>query len=171
MAIPVTDHLSLGAGQSCLLKESSFTPLINSNPNLPIVPAEFPKNGGVCSIPKEKYANVLRNPNHVKSSSNIGVAPIPMKTVSYVNGIPRIVWTEEEVKRTNTIENLQCAVIGKFSYGWPKLEELRVIIPKQCNIKRDYKIGLLKNRHVLIRLDQQEDIINLMSKKHLLYIY
>ncbi|WMV24325.1 hypothetical protein MTR67_017710 [Solanum verrucosum] len=87
-----------------------------------------------------------------------------MKSVSYTNGIPRIVWTEDEVDRMNTIENLQFAVIGKFSYGWPILEELRSLIPRQCNIKGDSKIGLLRNRHILIRLDQQEDFINLMSK-------
>lgn len=87
-----------------------------------------------------------------------------MKSVSYTNGIPRIVWTEDEVDRMNTIENLQFAVIGKFSYGWPILEERRSLIPRQCNIKGDCKIGLLRNRHILICLDQQEDFINLMSK-------
>lgn len=73
-------------------------------------------------------------------------------------------WTEKEVDRMNTIENLQFAVVGKFSYGWPELEELRLLIPKQCIIKGECKIGLLRNRHVLIRLDQQEDFTNLMSK-------
>ncbi|KAG5587413.1 hypothetical protein H5410_047847 [Solanum commersonii] len=76
-----------------------------------------------------------------------------MKSVSYTNGIPRIVWTEDEVD-----------LIGKFSYGWPILEERRSLIPRQCNIKGDCKIGLLRNRHILICLDQQEDFINLMSK-------
>ncbi|KAK4736998.1 hypothetical protein R3W88_000695 [Solanum pinnatisectum] len=90
----------------------------------------------------------------------VGVEPIPIKSPSYTNGIPRIVWTEEEVNRMNTIENLQFAVVGKFSYGWPTLEELRSLIPRQCNIKGDCKIGLLRNRHILIRLDQQEDFIN-----------
>lgn len=68
------------------------------------------------------------------------------------------------MQRMNTIENLQFAVIGKFSYGWPKLEELRTIIPRQCNIRGDCKIGLLGNLYVLVRLDQQEHFINLMSK-------
>ncbi|KAK4737031.1 hypothetical protein R3W88_000728 [Solanum pinnatisectum] len=51
----------------------------------------------------------------------------------------------------NTIENLQYAVVGKFSYGWPELDELRVQIPKQCNVKGDCQI-------------EQEDFINMMSK-------
>ncbi|KAG5611175.1 hypothetical protein H5410_022456 [Solanum commersonii] len=32
-------------------------------------------------------------------------------------------------------------VVGKFSYGWPDLDELRIQIPKQCNVKGDCKIG------------------------------
>ncbi|KAK6794274.1 hypothetical protein RDI58_007727 [Solanum bulbocastanum] len=88
-----------------------------------------------------------------------------MKQVSYTNGVPRIQWTEEEVHRMNYIENLQYAVVGKFSYGWPDLEELRTIIPRQCNIIGECKIGLLRNRHVLIRLEQQEDFINLLETR------
>ncbi|KAH0644843.1 hypothetical protein KY284_032727 [Solanum tuberosum] len=87
-----------------------------------------------------------------------------MKQLSYNNGIPRLVWTEEEVDRMNILEDLQYAVIGKFSYGWPELEELRTILPHQCNIKGECKIGLLRNRHILIILDQKADFINLMSK-------
>lgn len=55
-------------------------------------------------------------------------------------------------------------MIGKFSYGWPELEELRIQIPKQCNIKGDCKNGLLRNRHVLMRFSRQDDFINMMSK-------
>lgn len=57
-----------------------------------------------------------------------GVNPIPLKKVSYSNGIPRITWTEGEVGRMNIIENLQFVVVGKFLYGWPDLEELRMLI-------------------------------------------
>lgn len=35
----------------------------------------------------------------------------------------------------NKIEKLKYTVVGKFSYGWPEIEELRIQIPKQCNIK------------------------------------
>ncbi|KAK4721650.1 hypothetical protein R3W88_011883 [Solanum pinnatisectum] len=62
------------------------------------------------------YANMLKGQSQ-KHSHPTGVEPIPVKTVSYANGIPRIVWTVEEVDRMNTIENLQFAVVGKFSYG------------------------------------------------------
>ncbi|KAH0692908.1 hypothetical protein KY290_021060 [Solanum tuberosum] len=58
-----------------------------------------------------------------------------MKTITYTNGIPRVMWTEKEVKRMNIIENLQYAIVG-----------------------------LLRNRHVLIRLDQQEDFIGAIEE-------
>jgi len=64
----------------------------------------------------------------------------------------------------NIIENLQYAVIGKFSYGWSGIEELRIQIPKQCNMKGECKVGLLRNRHILMRFSRQENFINMMSK-------
>ncbi|WMV18187.1 hypothetical protein MTR67_011572 [Solanum verrucosum] len=61
-------------------------------------------------------------------------------------------------------ENLEYAVIGKFSYGWPDIQDLRRLIPKQCELKGDCNIGLLSNRHVLIRASLLEDYVNLLSK-------
>ncbi|KAK6786284.1 hypothetical protein RDI58_014809 [Solanum bulbocastanum] len=37
------------------------------------------------------------------------------KLSTYNNGVLRVTWTEDEVKRINTLENLQYAVIAKFS--------------------------------------------------------
>ncbi|KAG5611101.1 hypothetical protein H5410_022382 [Solanum commersonii] len=61
-------------------------------------------------------------------------------------------------------ENLQYAVVGKFSYGWPDIQELRKIIPKQCGLKGECNIGLLTNIYVLIRATLLEDYVNLLSK-------
>ncbi|KAH0705670.1 hypothetical protein KY289_010746 [Solanum tuberosum] len=61
-------------------------------------------------------------------------------------------------------ENLEYAVIGKFSYGWPDIQALRKLIPKQCELKGECKIGLLSNRHVLIRATLLEDYVHLLSK-------
>ncbi|KAG5568397.1 hypothetical protein H5410_064587 [Solanum commersonii] len=58
-----------------------------------------------------------------------------------VEGVPHVKWTEEEVDRMNRIENLQYAVVGKFTYDWSNLEELRKSIPQQCDIKWDCKIA------------------------------
>lgn len=64
----------------------------------------------------------------------------------------------------NIIENLQYAIVGKFSYGWSELSELRDFIPKQCGISGACKIGFLRNRHILMRFDLNEDFIDIMSK-------
>lgn len=88
----------------------------------------------------------------------------PTKSVSYVDGIPHIQWTASEVEQMNIKEDLQYAVVGKFAHGWPEMDDLRDAIPKQCNIKSKCKIGLFRNRHILIRLYLKEDYINLISK-------
>ncbi|WMV47178.1 hypothetical protein MTR67_040563 [Solanum verrucosum] len=61
-------------------------------------------------------------------------------------------------------ENLEFAVIGKFSYGWPDIQELRKLIPKQCELKGECKIGLLSNKHIMIQATLLEDYVHLLSK-------
>ncbi|KAG5619976.1 hypothetical protein H5410_005194 [Solanum commersonii] len=113
-----------------------------------------------------KYVDLLK-PYTMNLSQNIKfatVTPIPIKQTSYINGIPRITWTEDEVRWMNTVGNLQYAVIGKFFYGWPEMDDLRIQIPKQCNRKGGCKIRLLQNRHILMRFELFEDFLNMMSK-------
>lgn len=50
---------------------------------------------------------------------------IAIKLVIYIAGVPRITWTNKEVNKMNIIEDLQLAIIEKFSYGWMKLDDLR----------------------------------------------
>lgn len=69
-------------------------------------------------------------------------------------------FTEAEVDRMNVIEGLQYAVVCKFSYGWPELQELRRIIPAQCGIKGECNIGLLRDRHILIRRTLWKDFLD-----------
>ncbi|WMV42629.1 hypothetical protein MTR67_036014 [Solanum verrucosum] len=73
-----------------------------------------------------------------------------MKQIVYLHGEPSIVWEEEEVEQMIINEDRQYAVVGKFSYGWPDIKDLRQLIPKQCELKGDVNIGLLINRYVLI---------------------
>lgn len=63
--------------------------------------------------------------NSVTQNQVQEVLPIPIKTVQFVDGEPIVKWTEAEVTQTNTIENLQYAVVSKFSYGCTYLEDLR----------------------------------------------
>uniref|UniRef100_M1CMH9 DNA/RNA binding protein n=1 Tax=Solanum tuberosum TaxID=4113 RepID=M1CMH9_SOLTU len=86
------------------------------------------------------------------------------RDITMIRGIPQIKWTEEEVNMMNQIEELQFAVIGKFTHDWSDLEELRRIIPQQCDIKGNCQIGLLRTKHILIRLTKHEDFVNMISK-------
>ncbi|KAH0632725.1 hypothetical protein KY284_035511 [Solanum tuberosum] len=106
---------------------------------------------------RRKYADVLRPASGIAK-------PIPMKPIAYLHGEPRIIWEEEEVEHMIIKENLEFAVIGKFSYGWPEIQDLRKLIPKHCELRRECKIGLLSNMHVLIRASCLEDYVNLLSK-------
>ncbi|KAG5595667.1 hypothetical protein H5410_036899, partial [Solanum commersonii] len=132
----------------------------------PDEPKSLPTDLVCASAQGGKYVDLLK-PNTMNLSQNIKhatVTPIPSKQPSYINGIPRITWTEDEVRQMNTIENLQYAVIGKFSYAWPEMDDLRIQIPKQCDVKGGCKIGLLRNRHTLMRFELFENFVNMMSK-------
>lgn len=88
------------------------------------------------------------------------------KEISIIKVVSLIKWTDEEVVLMDQIEQLQFAVIGKFTVDWSNFDELRKIIPQQCDIKGSCKIDLLRSKHILIRLSQQEDFVNLISKGH-----
>ncbi|KAK4367313.1 hypothetical protein RND71_015193 [Anisodus tanguticus] len=62
-------------------------------------------------------------------------------------------------------QDLTMAVVGKFSHGWPDIAFLRSAIPKQCGLKAEVRIGLLCDRHVLIRCTIGEDFDTLMSRQ------
>ncbi|KAH0669551.1 hypothetical protein KY289_024044 [Solanum tuberosum] len=87
-----------------------------------------------------------------------------MKPITYLHGEPRVIWEEAEVEQMIQNENLQYAVIGKFSYGWPDIQDLLKLIPKQCELKGECNIGLLSNSHILIWTTNLEDYVNLLSK-------
>ncbi|KAG5616896.1 hypothetical protein H5410_016720 [Solanum commersonii] len=89
---------------------------------------------------------------------------LPRKSISYLHGEPIVMWEQSEVDQMIINENLHYAVIGKFSYGWPKINDLHRLIPTQCELKGDCIIGLLSNRHILIRATLLEDYVHLLSK-------
>ncbi|KAK4737232.1 hypothetical protein R3W88_000929 [Solanum pinnatisectum] len=116
--------------------------------------------GPVTIIPepnKRSYANVIKPPQSQFKS-------LPLKQIAYLHGEPRIIWEEEEVDQMIINEELQYAVIGKFSYGWLDIQDLRKLIPKQCDLKGEVNIGLLSNRYILIRATLLEDYVSLLSK-------
>lgn len=61
-------------------------------------------------------------------------------------------------------EQLEYAVIEKFSYGWPDIHDLRRLILQQCELKGEVNIGLLSNKYILIRASRMENYVHLLSK-------
>ncbi|KAH0660269.1 hypothetical protein KY285_028884 [Solanum tuberosum] len=59
---------------------------------------------------KRSYANVIKPPQSQCKS-------LLLKQIAYLHGEQHIIWEEEEVDQMIINEELQYAVIGKFSYG------------------------------------------------------
>lgn len=96
-------------------------------PDLPNVSTVLPNNVDKGESLLGNFANMLKTP-HTMLKSKVTVDPIPQKKVEYHDGIPRVSWIDDEVNRMNVIELLQFAVVGKFSNGWPELDDLRSVI-------------------------------------------
>ncbi|KAK4376341.1 hypothetical protein RND71_002637 [Anisodus tanguticus] len=90
---------------------------------------------------------------------------IPLKPVVYLHGEPTIRFEKKEVEVMIHHQDLTLAIVGKFSHGWPDIAFLRTAIPKQCGLKAKVRIGLLCDRHVLIRCSIVEDFDTLMSRQ------
>ncbi|KAH0725267.1 hypothetical protein KY284_001132 [Solanum tuberosum] len=142
MATPAISQSSLATGQTVPLTFNEHFPNLThitrlSNPNCgvkdPNILLSEPvvHNDDTIRFKEGKYAALLKPSGMNAVDSNKGLPTVPLKKLTFNNGIPQVTWTEEEVTRMNIMENLQYAVIGKFSYGWPELDELRRIIPKQ----------------------------------------
>ncbi|KAH0677655.1 hypothetical protein KY285_025456 [Solanum tuberosum] len=92
------------------------------------------------------YSNFLKpNTMNNNSPSRTMTTTINVKPITLLHSEPYLRWTESEVSKMNTIENMQHVIVGKFSYGWPDLDEMRTSIPAQCNIKGDCQIGNLED--------------------------
>ncbi|KAK4340538.1 hypothetical protein RND71_042000 [Anisodus tanguticus] len=117
------------------------------------------------------FANLFKSPIPAIGDSSHGENPstfdLPRKPVHYLHGEPTIRLSHQEIAMTIEQQDLTYAVIGKFSHGMPDLTFLRMAIPKQCELKADVKVGLLHNRHVLIRCTIEEDYVTLMSRPEL----
>lgn len=70
-------------------------------------------------------------------------------------------WEEEEVNQMIISEDLQYVVVGKISYEWPDIQDLRRLIPKKWELKGEVNIGLLSNKYILIRETRLDDYVNI----------
>ncbi|KAK4338777.1 hypothetical protein RND71_040239 [Anisodus tanguticus] len=129
----------------------NYSNLFKSAPNLPnLSTPETANNGG--------------NPSPCGTTSPMSIS-IPMKPIVYLHGEPTVRFEKKEVEVMIHQQELNLAVIGKFSHGWPEIGLLRTLIPKQCGLKAEVNIGLLCDRHVLIRCTIAEDYDTLMSRQ------
>lgn len=81
--------------------------------------------------------------------------PLPIeniKPIEYLRGEPIVIWKKTEVRQSITQQGLQLAVFGKFSYGKSVINEVRKVIPIQCEVKGHYSIGLIEDNHILSSL-------------------
>lgn len=137
--------------------------------DFPSNPTPQPANNNPVVNPPLVFSKILKPTSlntlmHVNPTTNNPPA-ISIKPVTFLHGQPLVKFTEEEVHCMNIFEGLQYPVVGKFLYGWPELQELRIIIPLQCGVKGECNVGFLKDMHVLIRLTLFEDFINFTSKE------
>ncbi|WMV57366.1 hypothetical protein MTR67_050751 [Solanum verrucosum] len=105
-----------------------------------------------------QYANLLK-----PKLMNPSIPKVAPKLVVMLHGETNITWKSLVVRSLIFQENLQYAIICKFSYGKPDIKELRRTIPGQCGIKSKCTIGVLDTRHILIRLTTIVDYVNLLS--------
>ncbi|KAH0639621.1 hypothetical protein KY285_036207 [Solanum tuberosum] len=107
--------------------------------------AQFPPLPNQNTTPmSHDNANPLNYKLLLKNKLSKDITPIEIKVVEFMDGEPVVRWLEAEVTRMHIIENLQYAVVGKFSYGWPNMDELRNLILQQCGTKEDCQIGYLQ---------------------------
>ncbi|WMV51851.1 hypothetical protein MTR67_045236 [Solanum verrucosum] len=96
-------------------------------------------------------------------SGNQQSAEKSVKPVSLLHGEPTVVFDSKDLETFITEENLKFALIAKFSHGRHELPDLRKILPQQLGFKGECNIGLLENRHVLLRFTLKEDYSAIFS--------
>ncbi|KAK4363833.1 hypothetical protein RND71_019074 [Anisodus tanguticus] len=88
------------------------------------------------------YANLFKSPSsaigeNLSHGGNPSFFYFPRKPIHYLHGEPTIRLNHQEVALTIEQQELNFAVIGKFSHGMPDLNFLRTAIPKQCELKAE----------------------------------
>ncbi|KAH0640618.1 hypothetical protein KY285_037204 [Solanum tuberosum] len=92
---------------------------------------------------------------------------LKLKLVIYVHGEPTVSFSFSDLESYIQEENLQFALVAKFSYGRPDMIDLRKIFTRHFEIKGDCNLGLLDHRHVLVRLSNREDFVEVYSRAEL----
>ncbi|KAG5616032.1 hypothetical protein H5410_015856 [Solanum commersonii] len=115
---------------------------------------------------------ILFNSNTInhKQSALINSKTI-VKSIEIIHGEPTITFSMEERQDFMIEEGLHQAVVFKLSHGAPYLKVLRSILLKHFGTKGNCLIDLLAPRQILVRFDQYEDYVLVLSRSinYLLY--
>ncbi|KAK4348315.1 hypothetical protein RND71_031070 [Anisodus tanguticus] len=150
MAIPATGRPppEVGHHPPNPAQPLNYSNLFKSSPTIPPLQISETANGG--------------NPRPCGDPSPMSIS-IPLKPIVYLYGEPTIRFERKEVEVMIHHQDLTLAIVGKFSHGWPIL--LSRMPSKAMWIEGEVRIGLLCDRHVLIRCSIVEDFDTLMSRQ------
>lgn len=81
--------------------------------------------------------------NHISNLTIIKINQIPITQVEIINGVQVVKYPKIEIHRMYLIENLQYAIIGKFSHGLPKIEDIRKGLSGSIYVQRACWIGVI----------------------------
>ncbi|CAI9102756.1 OLC1v1001076C1 [Oldenlandia corymbosa var. corymbosa] len=101
------------------------------------------------SEPPRSFASFFQKPFNVVDNKDSLVKPI-----KFINGTPTLEYEEDEFERLDAPHRL--CLVGKFSYGRPKMDEIHKEF-KKIGFNGAYTLGLMNPRHVLIRFEQEDD--------------
>ncbi|CAI9115354.1 OLC1v1016241C1 [Oldenlandia corymbosa var. corymbosa] len=77
-----------------------------------------------------------------------------IKQVKFINGTPTLEYEDDEFEKLIAPHRL--SLVGKFLYGCPKMEEIHKEF-KKIGFNGDYTLGLMNPRHILIRIEEEDD--------------
>ncbi|CAI9102728.1 OLC1v1001046C1 [Oldenlandia corymbosa var. corymbosa] len=108
----------------------------------------------ISTRPSRTFATFFAKALATYPPQDISNPPINPKKVSFFNGTPELEYDDEEFEEL--IAPHKVNLVGKFSYGRPKIDVLREEF-KKIGFKGSYLLGLMNPRHVLIRFELEED--------------
>lgn len=118
-----------------------------------------PQPCAVGETSKISYASKIAGKQAVENKLQLELCPI-----SFDQDLPTVEFTVDDINSFTKEEGLHQAVIIKFSYGKPNLQELRQILPNQFGVKGGCNIRQLEYRHILVRFDLFEDFAQVVSR-------
>ncbi|KAG0475756.1 hypothetical protein HPP92_015442 [Vanilla planifolia] len=89
-------------------------------------------------------------------------SPCRIRGSTFYKGAPEVAFSSEEVEKL--AEPLRFSLVGKFSHGRPPLVAIRSALAKS-GFQHEVQVGLLNQRHVLLRFLSEEDSLLCWMKK------